>query len=144
MDDELKNLGIFQVNPNIDIQVMSYSGEEYFGDNRLFIQPGCALVRVVDRDLINRETFFIIAGRDRSPGLTLPDDISPEVVIDLSKPEDRKKLVVDLRTREYWEKCEQQREFFDVFEGEAMFQLVFQDCQKIYERVLREHPDWLK
>jgi len=144
MDEELKKLGIFQVNPNLIIQVLSNFEDKYFGDVEPSIQPGFAVVKVTDKTLENKETVFMIDGPSNSPVLALSDGIDPEVIIDLSNSEDRKKMVVYLGSAEYWEECNQQREFLDVYEGTRLYQMLLQECQEIYERILKEHPEKLK
>jgi hypothetical protein len=83
----------------------------------------------------------LIHGTNYAPTLSIPDNVDH---IDLSSVEDRKKLVVDLCSAKYWGECDQQREFFDAYVGDGVYQALFEECCKIYERVLKENPEWSK
>lgn len=135
------NKKMHEINSNLTIQVLSNFDDKYLGDVKSTIQPGFAVVKITDKILGNKETIFMIDGSNHSPALSIPDDVES---INLSNYEDRKKLVVDLNSTEYWEKCNQQRNLFDVYEGESLYLMLIQDCQEIYKRVLKEHPEWLK
>ncbi|MFZ4648202.1 MAG: hypothetical protein ACOYMB_01045 [Patescibacteria group bacterium] len=139
MDEELQKFSFFQVNPNLIIQVLSNFNDNYFKNEKPSVQAGLAAVKVTDKTL-GRETIFVIHGQHYSPALTCPDGVT----VDLSNPEDWKKMIVSLEPVEFWDRCEKQREFLNIHEGETLFHALLEECQKIYERVLRENPEWLK
>ncbi|MCX6758035.1 MAG: hypothetical protein NTZ44_04110 [Candidatus Nomurabacteria bacterium] len=111
----IMGLSFFIVNPYLTIQVLQNTNDEI---DRL-IPLTCFVVKIIDRMLNNKETIFIM--------------------------NDHRDLFIEVNTTTYatfptekWNKCYEQREFLNFYEGNNLYEALIQDCQKNYEKILKQ------
>lgn len=102
-------------NPFLSISVLRNSGNYNF-EEKPFIQEGFSLVKITDREIGDKETIFMMWNCDNK-------------AVRLYSSDESKKPEIDLYSRDYWDKCYQQRDFLDV---DRVYLSLIYDCQKIY------------